>query len=111
MLIADFWYAFIELVRSRTGLPDQMLHVHAGMAVFVIAALATRETFASPLPLSMVFVVEAINELLDRLHSGSWRWADTVPDVIDTVFWPVTMFLVLRLSAFLSPRLPSHSER
>jgi hypothetical protein len=43
----------------------------------------------------VVCAAEPGNEILDRLHYGSWRWADT--DVVNTLFWPTMLFIGLKL--------------
>jgi len=47
-------------------------------------------------PLAVAIVAELLNELLDRLRTGSWRCADTIQDVINSVLWPVVLFTLAR---------------
>jgi hypothetical protein len=76
---------------------DSLSHVHGGMAVLLLARLITRRSLATPIPLAFVIVFELLNESIDRYNHGSWRWPDTIGDMINTVFWPVVLFVGLRL--------------
>jgi hypothetical protein len=89
---------------DRTGLPDTILHIHAGMAVLMIARLLTRRSLGSFVPWSFVVLAEAFNEVMDRLNFGSWRWEDTTSDVLNTLFWPTVICLGLRMRPMLLPR-------
>lgn len=88
--------AMIRAIGDGTGLADSLLHVHAGMAVLIIARIITGRSLSTPLPLLVVALAEAANEILDRLHYGSWRLEDTTSDIINTLFWPTIIFLGLR---------------
>ncbi len=92
---------FIQWVGDGTGMADSLLHVHAGMAVLFLARILTRKSLATPIPLACVALAEAANEILDRLHYGSWRWTDTLGDIANTMFWPTVLFIGLRMR---SPR-------
>ncbi|GGB27039.1 hypothetical protein GCM10011380_15820 [Sphingomonas metalli] len=95
---------FIQWIGDGTGLPDTILHIHAGMAVLMIARLVTRRSLGSVVPLSVVIVAEAFNEIMDRLMYGSWRWDDTLGDVANTLFWPTAIFVGIRLRPMLDRR-------
>lgn len=92
------WYHdFIDWIGDGTGYPDTILHIHAGMIILFITRVVTRRSLATPIPLLVVALAEAFNEVMDRLHFGSWRPADTANDVVNTLFWPTMLFLGLRL--------------
>lgn len=96
-------YAYvIKAIGDGTGMADSLLHVHAGMAVLFLARLVTRRSLSTPIPLLVVVVAELANEVMDRLHWGSWRPADTALDIVNTLFWPTVLFVGLRLR---KPRL------
>ncbi len=96
MNIPALYASLIRAIGDGTGMADSLLHVHAGMAVLLIARLVTRRSLASPWPLLVVCAAELANETLDRLHYGSWRWADTLSDVANTLFWPAVLCIGLR---------------
>lgn len=86
----------IRAIGDGTGFADSLLHVHAGMLILVASRLVTGKRLSTPVPLMIVVLFEAANEILDRLHYGSWRWHDTALDVVNTLFWPTVLFLGLR---------------
>ena len=63
----------------------------------LLARLITGRSLGSFVPLSVVVVAEAANEVLDRLHFHDWRWPDTIADVINTLLWPTVICLAIRL--------------
>lgn len=75
---------------------DSLAHVHGGMAVLLLARLITRRSLATPIPLACVVVMQMLNECIDRYTHGSWRWPDTIGDTINTLFWPIVLFVGLR---------------
>ena len=77
----------------RLGHPA--LHAHVGLVIWVVCVVVAGD-MAATWPLVVVFVAEAFNELLDRLRTGSWRWADTVHDFVSSVFWPCVLFGLAR---------------
>ena len=95
--LAGWWEGVINWIGDGTGLPDTILHIHAGMAVLLAARLLTGRSLGTLVPLSFVVVVEAGNEILDRISYGSWRWADTLSDIANTLFWPTVICLAIRL--------------
>lgn len=95
---------FIDWIGDGTGLPDTILHIHAGLAVLMLARVVTRRSLGSLVPLSVVVAAEAFNEIMDRLYYGSWRWTDTLGDVANTVFWPLVICLGIRLRPLLHRR-------
>lgn len=96
MDIPALYASFIRWIGDGTGMADSLLHVHAGMAVLLLARLVTRRSLATPWPLLVVCLAELANEVMDRLHYGSWRWADTLGDVTNTIFWPAVLCAGLR---------------
>ena len=83
-------------IGDGTGASDTLLHVHAGMAVLFLARIVTRRSLATPVPFLVVLVAELANEVLDRLSYGSWRWEDTLLDIVNTLFWPFVLMVGLR---------------
>ncbi len=56
--------------------------------------LTLRTGRASLYAVGVVFWAEIANEVLDRLETGSWRWADTLSDVVLTLMWPCAITFV-----------------
>lgn len=86
----------IRAIGDGTGLADSLLHVHAGMLILTLTRVISGKRLSTPLPLVTVALCEAANEILDRLYYRSWRWHDTSLDIINTLFWPVVLFVGLR---------------
>lgn len=103
-MIPALYHRFIDWIGDGTGLPDTILHIHAGLAVLMIARLLTGRSLGSFVPLSVVVVAEAFNEIMDRLNYGSWRWEDTTSDILNTLFWPTVICLGIRLRPMLLSR-------
>lgn len=93
----ELYAALIHSIGDGTGASDSLLHVHAGMAVLLLARVVTRRSLATPVPFMVVCAAELANEILDRLSHGSWRWADTASDVVNTLFWPFVLMVGLRI--------------
>ncbi len=103
-MIPATYHRFIDWIGDGTGLPDTILHIHAGLAVLMAARLLTRRSLGSFVPLSLVALAEAFNEVMDRLNFGSWRWDDTLSDIANTLFWPTVICLGIRLRPMLLSR-------
>lgn len=97
MDIAASYGRLIQWIGDGTGASDALLHVHAGLAVLLIARVVTGRSLASPVPFAVVCVAALTKEVLDRMHYGSWRWWDTGFDVLNTLFWPFVLMIALRL--------------
>lgn len=98
------YHRFIDWIGDGTGLPDTILHIHAGMAVLMISRLLTRRSLGSFVPWSLVVLAEGFNEVMDRLQFGSWRWDDTTSDILNTLFWPTVICLGIRMRPMLLHR-------
>ena len=94
--LAAWWHGVIQWIGDGTGLPDAMLHIHAGMAILLIARLATGRSLGTLIPLGAVALAEGANETLDYVNYGM-RWGDTLLDIVNTLFWPAVICLAVRL--------------
>ena len=103
-MLPNLYHRFIDWIGDGTGLTDTVLHIHAGLAVLMLARVVTRRSLGSFVPLSFVVAAEAANEVMDRLHFGAWRWPDTLSDVAHTLFWPLAICLAVRLRPMLRLR-------
>jgi hypothetical protein len=96
MNIPALYNHVILSIGDGTGASDSLLHVHAGLAVLLLARVITRRSLATPMPFLIVCVAEAANEIMDRLTHGSWRLTDTSLDILNTLFWPFVLMVGLR---------------
>lgn len=83
---------------TELRLDRPILHIHAGLGLYVLATMVLRRPFGSLLPLLLVAAVEVTNEALDfaRYQASGWPWTPwgTMRDLIDTLFWPTILTLV-----------------
>ncbi|PTW46270.1 hypothetical protein C8J25_10548 [Sphingomonas faeni] len=104
-MIPKLYHQMIDAIGDGTGLPDIILHIHAGMALLMIARLITRRSFGTFIPWWVVVAGEAFNEIMDRLNFGSWRWEDTSLDIVNTLLWPTVICLGVRLRPMIAQRV------
>lgn len=90
------YHELVIWIGDGTGLPDAILHIHAGLAILMVVRLVSRRSLGSFIPFGVVVVAELLNELLDYLHYGM-RWDDTLADIANTLFWPLVISLGVRL--------------
>lgn len=89
-------------VMSVVGLSKDALHVYVGLIVFLVAAAVVKPGLRSRLPLLAVFLVALLGEILDvrynlrTFHRG--RLMASVHDLVNTMFWPLALWLLARYS-------------
>lgn len=101
---------FINWLGNGTGLPDTVLHIHAGLAVLMIARVVSGRSLGSFIPWSVVALAEFGNEVMDRIIYSSWRWPDTTSDIIHTMFWPTVICFGVRLRPLIEGMSKSRAE-
>lgn len=96
MRFAEWYHSVTVWIANVSGLSDPVLHIHAGLAVLLVARIVSGRDLGSFIPFLFVVLAEAANEILDYMMSG-WRPVDTASDIINTLFWPFVVSLVVRL--------------
>ena len=76
------------------GVTDDLIHVHVGLAIFVLTALLLRRRMRSPWPLAVVAVFALLNEAVDYAVPPASDFSAI--DVANTLFWPAVLFLLAR---------------
>lgn len=94
--VAALYHAQTLWLAETTGLPEEILHIHAGMIIFLATSLVARQSLDRALPLLMVIIMALGNECLDRINLGNWNWPDTKSDLINTITWPLVIWLTAR---------------
>lgn len=102
MTLAGQYQEFILWIGNGTGLPDTVLHIHAGLAVLMLARVVTGRSLGTLVPLSIVALAELANEVMDRIIYDSWRWPDTLSDIAHTMFWPTVICIGVRIRPLLA---------
>ena len=91
------YHAFKEGVVAAIGQSHQLLHVHVGLSIYVLAQVIWGTRRGSLPAVGVVALFAFLNECLDEAFWGSWRTVDTLTDVGLTLAWPVTLMLVSKL--------------
>jgi hypothetical protein len=88
------------IVISVTGLSRDALHIYTGLITMFLAALILRRPLRSIVPLIMVVLVAMLGETVDMYDDiafrGYWRLNASLHDFLNTLFWPVLIFLLAR---------------
>jgi hypothetical protein len=93
---ADGYWTTKRALSAWSGMSEDLLHVHLGLLIFVVAALLFRRRLHSPLPLAAVAVVALANEVIDVVADPGWEGVPAFWDVVNTLLWPTVLFLVAR---------------
>ncbi|MDR2549611.1 MAG: hypothetical protein LBD10_05345 [Desulfobulbus sp.] len=87
-------------VVSATGLSKDALHVYVGLAVFLATSVALRKPLRSAVPWLAAIAVALAGEALDMRDDiasfGHWRWAASMHDILNTLFWPTVLLLLAK---------------
>ena len=77
------------------------MHMHIGLLIFMIVAIALRKRRGSLLPLGCAVVTAVLLEVLDLRHNwtslGELKWTASIHDVMNTLLWPAVLTLVWRM--------------
>lgn len=87
----------IMALKHLNSLSDNMAHLNAGLAIWVIAIVILRRPAGDIRPLLVVALAEITNEILDYLYHGYRN--DTWMDIFSTLAWPLAITLALRMGA------------
>jgi hypothetical protein len=87
----------IDAIVTFTDMPRSMLHVHAGMLIYLGCQLLLGTRRGSLVAVLLTVQVAVANEVMNRAFYGSWRWDDTLSDLVLTMFWPTMCYLVSRV--------------
>jgi hypothetical protein len=94
MNIVSAYAQFTQEIVNVTGMTRPMLHMHAGMAIYLLSQFALGTRRGSFLAIMLVLQAELFNELMNKLYNRTWRWPDTREDIALTLFWPIMCYLV-----------------
>ena len=106
MNVVSLYERLTLVIGHETGASDSLIHVHAGMALLLLARILSGRSLATPLPFLTVCVFAMANEVLDRINYGAWRWEDTILDLANTLFWPFILLIGLRVRRLREGREP-----
>lgn len=93
----DLFALYVDLTEAIVrglGMTHPMVHLQAGLLIYVSVQFLLRTRRASGIALQAVIGAELVNEIMERAFYGSWRWDDTLADIAVTVFWPAMLYLL-----------------
>lgn len=94
-MIQDY-LAWKAALGEQLGASESLIHVHVGLAIFVVTALLLRQRMRSWIPLAVVLVLAILNEVVDYNYGILWDYISSGMDLINTIFWPTVLFLLAR---------------
>ena len=86
----------IDGLVAFTDMPRPLLHVHAGMIIYLGCQLLLGTRRGSLLAVLITVQLALVHEMMNRLFHGSWRWENTSEDLVLTMFWPTMCYAVSR---------------
>ena len=101
-VLAARYAAAKQTIVDATGAQEDLLHVHVGLLIFLASALLLRKRLRSPWPVLSVIAFALANELLDFLGPKPWNGPLSLLDVVNTILWPLLLFLVARRTSATS---------
>ena len=93
MNIVDNYTDLIGDIVATTGLSHIALHLIFGPIIYVHVCFAFPRA-SCIVPLQFTLTAELMNEIMNRLHYGSWRWPDTVTDIMLTMVGPCALAIL-----------------
>ena len=98
-----FKLALVDLV----GLSKDALHVYVGMSAFLMVALFTGPRHRKWLPFACAAALAVAGEAWDLIETygagETLRWDLSAQDVVNTVFWPGMLTMLLPIFARTRP--------
>ena len=103
------WYAHVkDTIGLYTGLERDALHIHAALALYIVAMAVFRQTRHSRVPWLVVFGLLAANEAYDLrinwVEGPEWAIAASVKDLWNTMLWPTVLLFVGRYTHWFQRR-------
>jgi hypothetical protein len=94
------WEALKDWLSSEFHVSHAVLHIHLGLAIYLLTSLLLRRPLGSVLPWLVVLVLELVNEASDfiRYYVSAWPWtaSNTIEDIVNTLFWPTVLVVLFR---------------
>jgi hypothetical protein len=87
-------------IMAATDLSRDALHIYAGLTACLAASLIFRRPLRSLVPLSAAIAIAVFVEMLDLRDDlvtfGYWRLKASLHDIVNTIFWPLVLFVLAR---------------
>ena len=107
--------AFYEAMKRQLVPADEsiraLIHVHAGLALWLGLALLLRRRLSSVVPLAGVWLAMAVTEIFDISTQWpvrqDWVWQHAASDMAQSLTWPTILWAVCFWRAKGDPESPS----
>jgi len=94
------WEAVKQGMAREFHVSHAVLHIHLGLAIYLLTSLLLRQRLGAVLPWLVVALLELVNEVSDflRYYVSGWPWTatNTIEDIVNTLFWPTVLLLLFR---------------
>ncbi|HXR52563.1 MAG TPA: hypothetical protein VN762_10520 [Steroidobacteraceae bacterium] len=84
------------------SLSKDALHIYVGIGVFLVCAAFSNKGLRSVFPIIAVAALAVLGEALDARDDlrklGHWRYLSSLHDLLNTLFWPLALWLLARYS-------------
>lgn len=102
------WETAKTWLSSEFHLSHAALHIHLGLAIYLLTSLLLRRPLGSIVPWLVVAMLELANEASDfmRYYVSAWPWTatNTIEDVVNTLFWPTVLAVLFHRQRAAEPR-------
>ena len=99
--VVETYESFKDVLAPFGQVGRSIAHIHIGLALFVGGAVLSRRGYGSAWLLLVLFGLELVNEAADIAegwpHIQSWRIRDTIGDVVNTMLWPVILYVIAKV--------------
>lgn len=99
MYLSKFQELKIYII-NFTELSRDALHIYAGLTLFFIVAFFHHRQLKSRWAIWTVLIAAIATELFDArddlINHGLWRIGASLHDIINTIFWPLLIWLMAR---------------
>jgi hypothetical protein len=75
---------------------DKLLHMNAGLILWLAMVLLRGRNWGDWRNLSLVVLLETLNEVADYLFPTKWTLSGTIGDLFWTFFWPFLLVFLMR---------------
>ena len=94
MQLAATYKNLIDAIVVWSG-SGALMHVHAGLAIYLLTQVVVRHRRSWIIGLNLVFACELANEVVEWFAPVTyWTLHDTLIDVLFTMMWPVAIAAV-----------------
>ena len=87
-----------EFLRHQTHLPQEALHIYAGVFLYLAIVLVLRTSRRRWIALAIVWAAALLNEISDfeaiRLGDDPYSWTEAVTDIAHTILIPVILTIL-----------------